>query len=62
LFQHKEWIIKNVEKILEKRHFLEDGGRVLKKFKFYKNLLRRKNLTIKRQSIAGGINSIGQDE
>lgn len=34
--------------------FLEDNGKILKKFKFYKNLLKRKNIMKKRNSIAEG--------
>ena len=34
--------------------FLEDNGKILKKFKFYKNLLKRKNVMRKRNSILEG--------
>jgi hypothetical protein len=54
LFNYKDWVIKNIEKIFTKDMFLEDNGKILKKFKFYKNLLKRKNIMKKRNSIAEG--------
>lgn len=43
--------MRNIDKILTKDMFLEDNGRLIKKMKFYKNLLKRKNLMKKRQSV-----------
>lgn len=40
--------MKNVDKILTKEMFLEDNGRLVKKMKLYKNLLKKKNLMKKR--------------
>lgn len=40
--------MKNIDKILTKEMFLEDNGKLVKKMKFYKNLLKRKNLMKKR--------------
>jgi hypothetical protein len=54
LYNYKDWVIKNIEKIFTKSIFLEDNGRILKKFKFYKNLLKRKNIMKKRSSISEG--------
>ena len=40
--------MKNIDKILTKEMFLEDNGKLVKKMKFYKNLLKRKNLMKKK--------------
>lgn len=43
--------MRNIDKILTKDMFLENNGRLIKKMKFYKNLLKRKNLMKKRESV-----------